>query len=86
MKIDFLIQGWERYDVPDELAEEIVAKIESGEIRNGGDIMEQYQDCASNEGFILDTMHEITVEQNAGDPTIEIERGGNTVYQNGDNE
>ena len=86
MKIDFLIQGWERYDVPDELAEEIVAKIESGEIRNGGDIMEQYEDCANSEGLILDTVHEITVEQNAGEPTIEIEMDGKTVYENGDNE
>lgn len=84
MQIDFKITTWERVEIKDDaLLKEIKSKLEDGTIHSSNSLIDY---CNNNNinceymGIILETNHQLTPEENNGEPTVEIlSDNGSTV-------
>ena len=75
------VTAWERYEIDDSKAEEVKAKLESGEITTGNDIAEMF-DIGME--IVDDASTDMTLEDNGGYSTIELMLDDNTmIWQNG---
>jgi len=80
MQIDFKLTQWERFEVSEDFADEVLAKIKSGEISNGIQLADAYPSLDWN--TILETEEYMNPEQNDGDSTIEVLKDHETVWTN----
>jgi hypothetical protein len=81
-RVEIKVSIWEAYEIdsPEQL-QEILAKLESGEIRTGEDISLAY-DIPMN--YIDDTSEDLSVEDNDGCSTIELrDDEGQVIWSNG---
>jgi hypothetical protein len=87
MVIDFKVTVWERVIVSDEIAQDIIEKIKSGEITNSCDLID-YDEFPNvkYEGIVSDTTEQMSVSENGGCSTIEVcKSNGDCIYSNDKN-
>ena len=71
--VTFKVAKWERVIIPDELADEVKGKIETGEIKKSTDLLEQYPDLTVFMGTKYDGGEQLELIQNDNEPTISID-------------
>ena len=73
--IDFKIATWERVNIDDETFDIIKPLLENGDIKNSSDLIDY---CVKNnleygfDGVIMECDHQMTVEENGDNYTIEV--------------
>jgi hypothetical protein len=73
--IDFKIATWERVNIDDETFDIIKPLLENGVIKDSSELIDY---CAKNnseyrfDGVIMECDHQMTVEENGGNSTIEV--------------
>lgn len=72
MHVDFKITAWERVDIPDEIKDEVMSMLDSGEISTANDIIEKFPEEAVYSGVIDGTGSQMTLTENGGVATIEF--------------
>lgn len=77
--IDFKITKWERIDVDDEIKDEVLEKVKSGEITDANDMWNFFDDDSFTYEELDDTSEPMSVADNGGFPTIEIHSDYNTL-------
>ena len=83
MKVDFKITIWERVRVPDNLSEEVLSKLKSGEISSSEDLYNFLEDGFESE-FLLETGEQLLITENDGQATIEVvDEKRNIIFNNG---
>lgn len=84
MKVDFKVETWERYEVPEEHSEKVLKAIKEGKINDSGDLFnfldEMGEPC--NQGHLDIAPEQITVQENGGFPTLECYEGEEKVWDN----
>lgn len=71
MYLDFKITAWERVYIPEEIQEEVIQKLKSGEIRTKVDALNHFK----KEGAVFDDtigIETMCLEENRGHSTIEF--------------
>ena len=83
MVVDFKITTWERVSVPQEMVQEVINAIESGEIRNSTDLLDLFEEVTF-EGILEETSEQMLIEENDGQATIEVINisNNNSIYTN----
>jgi hypothetical protein len=83
MDFDFKVTTWERIRVPKEKEQEVLKAIEDGKVTCANDI---YGICDDAELHEIDGLasEQMSIEENDGQSTIEVEEDGETLYQNGE--
>ena len=84
MQIDFKITTWERVEIEDEFVlEQIKSRLEDGTIHSSNSLIDYCENNNINceyRGIVLETEHQLTLEENNGEATIEIlSDNGHTV-------
>lgn len=72
MHVDFKITTWERVEISDEIADEVLKQLKSGESSTANDLCDKFPDEAIYSGEIPDTSVQMTIEENDGAATIEF--------------
>ena len=88
MYVDFKVTTWERVQIPEEIKEDVLNKIKTGEINSADDIFSEFD----HENLSCDVIDEIpteqmSVEENGGSSTIEVYKDKDTpttLWQNGE--
>lgn len=81
IKVDFKITTWERVNVPLEKIHEQVAllkKIREREIESASDLINEYPNAYLEQMTEVD--HQMTIEENLGNPTIEAANAQGLVF------
>ncbi len=82
--LDVKLTMWERYEFEsEEQMLEAKAKLESGELVTTLDVSDEYN--LTNE-YLLDTVEEMDILENDGQPTMEIFSNGQVIWSNEENE
>lgn len=74
MFVDFKVTVWQRFDVPEELEDEVMEKLRSGVISTGNDLhefLEEEHKVDSDWHNIIETEEFLTPDENDGQSTIE---------------
>lgn len=88
MKIDFKVTSWERIIVSEKYAQKVLDAIKAGEINSSDDVYTFIDDCNIWDHHIeystLDFgTDQVSVDDNDGQATIEVQIGTETVWDNG---
>jgi hypothetical protein len=84
MYVDFKVTVWERVEVSEEKVDEVLAKLNSGEITTANDLFEdELLPHVKLIGFVNETEEYVTPEENDGQSTIEAGyKGEKTLFTN----
>jgi hypothetical protein len=85
MKIDIKITAWERVQVPEDLEEEVLAAIKSGQLNTTEEILSFCENSGLGlaEWEVLPESEEyMSLEDNNGEATIEVLDSTETIYTN----
>lgn len=84
MYLDFKITAWDRVYIPEEIQEEVMQKLESGEVKTVEDALDYFEPRGV---VFVDTIgfETMSLEENIGAATIEAitREGGDLIYKNG---
>ena len=80
MDFDFKIVTWERVKVPKEYEAEVLKGIEDGTIACASDIWNVCDDAEI--GSVDCYANQMSVEENGGQATIEVQDNGEVIFQN----
>lgn len=75
MDIDFKITAWERVVVPEHLEDKVLEKIKDGSLRTANEVciyLANLDIYGKYEGILEDTIISMSIEENNGNPTIEV--------------
>lgn len=72
MYIDFKVTAWERVEIPEEIEQEVLEKIQNGEIKSANEVFEKCQHDELNCEMLLDTSLQMKIEENDFNSTIEV--------------
>lgn len=82
--VDFKITTWERVELPEDIEVEVIDAIKAGKIKSANDLFNQFQHDDLFCDNLLDSNEQISLEDNKGYSTIEIEDHNNKIiYKNG---
>jgi len=82
MKVDFKETVWYRIEVADEVKDEVLEKIKSGDIETSFNLLNDYNEYCMGE-FLIDTSESLRLENNKNMTTIDVWDGNDNVFQNG---
>lgn len=85
MYLDFKITTWERLYVPEDLQQEIKEQLENGNLQTANDVIHKYEHKGVYmEGYISETDETMSVDDNDGQPTIELlnDDGEEPIFKN----
>lgn len=85
MNVDFLVKTWEKIEVSDNIKDEVLEKIKSGEITCSNDICDNYpeEDWELKSESMIEYSEQVSLEDNGGCSTIYVfDDEGNDFYSN----
>lgn len=87
MHVDFKITTWERVEIPEEIEQEVLKAIESGEITSANELFEKFDktDNRLSCDIILDVSEQMEIEENGFCSTIELysDDDSTPIWKNG---
>ena len=84
IQVDIKMTGWERLKIDDEKAKEVLKGLKNKTIKNIDDLYEIAGDYIISEGIDIESVEQMTVEENKGNTTVIVfDEKGNDLFDNG---